>query len=114
MENFETVEALYILGEAVNGIFKLLVAVACTLLLIRERTLATILMFLGSILSIFLSLGSVLLTALAGQKSPEAVVWTNAIFNLVGQIHIIIFAIGIFLFALQYGKKIALLKKLNE
>ncbi|TAI49097.1 hypothetical protein [Flagellimonas allohymeniacidonis] len=110
----ENLEAFYILGGAINGIFKLIIAAACVILLIRERNLATIFMCIGSILTIFFSLGSVLWTTLAASRSSEALIRSNAIMNLAAQIPVILFAIGILLFALQYGKKIALLKKLTE
>nr|WP_299344303.1 hypothetical protein [Allomuricauda sp.] len=101
MENFESV---YILTGAINGIFKLVVVAGCVLLLMKDRNVGTILMFVGSILSIFFSIGSVLLTSLAASRSAETLVKSNAMINLVGQIPVILFAIGLLLLAIRYSK----------
>lgn len=101
----ETFESVYMLSGAINTIFKLLTVVACILLFSKNRNAGTILMLLASILSIFFSIGSVLVTSLAANYSAEGVVKYNALVNLIGQIPVIMFTVGLMLLAMQYRKK---------
>ena len=101
MENYEFI---YLTSGAINAILQIIVVIACGLLLWKNRAIATVLMFSGSLLSIiFLGL-SFVITALAANNSPESVVKTNAILSIVGHLPSLIFALGLLLFVIKQVK----------
>ncbi len=103
MENHEV---LYLTGGLINCIFQLVLIVACAILLSKKRNLATVLMFLGSLLSL-LAFGLSFFgnTIIAQQGGAEGLVQFSAIVSIVGQIPHILFAIGFLLFILQKVKE---------
>lgn len=102
MENYE---AYFMIGGGLNTLGKLVLVLACGILLAKQRNWGTILMFLGSVLSIIFSLGTLLLTTFSAQGGPESVVKANALGSILTPLPYILFAIGLLLFAAKQVKK---------
>jgi len=102
MENYE---AYFMIGGGLNTLGKLILILASGILMAKQRNLGTVLMFLGSLLSIVFSLGIMLLTTFSAQEGPESVVKANALGNLFAPLPYILFAIGLLLFSAKQVKK---------
>ncbi|WP_435622669.1 hypothetical protein [Flagellimonas sp.] len=102
MENYEF---LHLLSGFISTIFQLVVIVGCILLLSKSRNLATVLMLVGSVLSLFFSLFSVLGTSFMASQGAENLVQGIAIMGVVGQIPHILFALGLLLYVIKHVKK---------
>ncbi|MFD2098348.1 hypothetical protein [Flagellimonas iocasae] len=102
MENYE---AYFMIGGGLNALGKLIVVLACGILLLKQRNLGTVLMFSGSVLSIILGLGFLLLSTFSAQEGPESVLNTNALGSILTPLPYILFAIGLLLFAAKQVKK---------
>ncbi|MFC4219949.1 hypothetical protein [Flagellimonas marina] len=102
MENYE---AYYMIGGGLNAIGKLIVVLATGILLSKQRNSGTLLMFLGSVLSIIFSLGTLLLTTFSAQNGAQSIVKVNALGSILNPLPYILFAIGLLLFAAKQVKK---------
>ncbi|MBO0322483.1 hypothetical protein J0X14_09250 [Muricauda sp. CAU 1633] len=102
MENYE---AYYMIGGGLTSLAKLIVVLASGILLAKQRNWGTILMFLGSVLSIIFSLGTLLLTTFSAQTGPESIVKANALGSILNPLPYVLFAIGLLLFAAKQVKK---------
>ncbi|WP_430966204.1 hypothetical protein [Spongiimicrobium sp. 2-473A-2-J] len=96
----------YIIGYFVYGLGQLLVLIGCFILFFKQRSLASILMLLGSILSIILGIiGVVLPMVMARTGGPEAIVRSQGIISVVNGMVYIMFATGLILLAIKLVKK---------
>ena len=102
MKNFEF---LYLIGGIISLVLQFLTIVACALLFSKNRTLGTILMLLGSFLTVIFYGLSIFGTQLMAQKGAEQVTKTSGLFNLLGQIPHFLFVLGLLLFIVKYRKK---------
>ncbi|WP_156102330.1 hypothetical protein [Muricauda sp. MAR_2010_75] len=102
MENYE---AYFMIGGGLTSLGKLIAVLASGILLAKQRNWSTILMFLGSVLSIIVSLGFLLLTTFSAQEGPESVVKVNALGSIITPLPYILFVIGLLLFATKQVKK---------
>ncbi|MEW2922341.1 hypothetical protein AB1A65_12780 [Muricauda sp. ANG21] len=102
MENYE---AYYMIGGGLNAIGKLIVVLATGILLSKQRNSGTLLMFLGSVLSIIFSVGTLLLTTFSAQNGAQSIVKVNALGSILNPLPYILFAIGLLLFAAKQVKK---------
>lgn len=102
MENYE---AYFMIGGGLSTLGKLILVLACGILLTKQKNLATILMFSGSVLSIVFSLVIMLGTTFSTQGGPESVVKVNALGSLLTPLPYILFAIGLLLFVAKQVKK---------
>ena len=105
-------EILYLTGGVISTIFQLVIIVATGMLLFKKRSLASGLMFVGSLFSILFYGFSFLGTTLMARQGAESLVKFNGIFSIVNQIPHILFAIGLLLFVIQYLKKNETLKNI--
>lgn len=103
MENYE---AYYMIAGGLNALGKLILVLASGILLTKQRNWGSIIMFLGSILSIVLSLIVLLGTTLSANYSLKLLATSSVIGNFLTTIPPIIFSIGLLLFVLLYVKKI--------
>ncbi len=102
MENYE---AYFMIGGGLTSLGKLIVVLASGILLAKQRNAGTILMFLGSVLSIVFSIGALLTTTFSAQAGPESIVKVNALSSILSPLPYILFAIGLLLFAAKQVKK---------
>ncbi|MEM9363265.1 MAG: hypothetical protein AAGA43_11545 [Bacteroidota bacterium] len=105
-------EVFYLTSGVISTIFQLVAVVATGMLLFKKRSLATGLMFFGSLFSIVFYGFSFLGTTLMARQGAESVVKFNAIFSIINQIPHILFAIGLLLFVIQYLKRTKTLKNI--
>ena len=102
MENYEL---LYLTTGLISTIFQLIVIVGCVLLLSKIKSLATVLMFVGSMLSLLFFGFSFLGTSFMARQGAERLVEGIAIMGVLGQIPHILFAMGLLLYVIKYVKK---------
>ncbi len=102
MENYE---AYFMIGGGLNALGKLILVLACGILLAKQRNWGTLLMFLGSVLSIVFALGVLLLTTFSAQVNSESIVKANVLGSILTPLPYILFAIGLLLFAAKLAKK---------
>lgn len=98
-------EAYFMVGGVLTALGKLILVLASGILFTKQRNLGTTLMFLGSVLSIVFSLGTLLLTTFSAQAGPESVIKANALGSLLMPLPYILFAIGLLLFVIKQVKK---------
>ncbi|WP_298999132.1 hypothetical protein ACOKFD_04665 [Flagellimonas sp. S174] len=98
-------EILYLTSGVISTIFQLVIIVATGILLFKKRSVATGLMFVGSLLSVAFYGFSLFGSTLVARQGAEDLVKFNAIFSIVNQIPHILFAVGLLLFIIQYTKK---------
>lgn len=96
----------YIIGYIVFGLGQLVVLTACFILFYKQRSAASVLMLLGSILSIIVGiLGVILPAVIARTGGAEAIVQSQGIISVVNGLVYIMFATGLLLLAIQQVKK---------
>ncbi|MBR9853534.1 MAG: hypothetical protein GYB37_03005 [Algicola sp.] len=98
-------EAYFMVGGVLTALGKLILVLASGILFTKQRNLGTTLMFLGSVLSIVFSLGTLLLTTFSAQAGQESVIKANALGSLLTPLPYILFAIGLLLFVIKQVKK---------
>ncbi|MEK6154349.1 hypothetical protein WIW50_13845 [Flavobacteriaceae bacterium 3-367] len=96
----------YMIGYIVFGLGQLVVLTACFILFYKQRSAASVLMLLGSVLAVIVGiLGVVLPIAIARTSDPEALVRTQGMISVVNGLVYILFATGLILLAIQQPKK---------
>ena len=93
------------LGGGLNTLGKLILVLASGILLAKQRNPGTVLLFVGSVLSIVFSLGVLLLTTFSAQSGAESVLKMNALGSLLTPLPYILVGIGLLLFATKRVKK---------
>ncbi|MDC6364992.1 MULTISPECIES: hypothetical protein [Flavobacteriaceae] len=103
MDNTHTI--FYAAGGVLNGIAQLIVLIACIVLVIKQKSGATILMLIAQILGLFFSIGGFAWTGLSAQLGPESVLYASKMTAVLSPIPHILFAIGLLLFVFHKVKK---------
>lgn len=94
-----------IIASIINGGAHVIVLISSIIFLIKKQSLATILVFIGSLLITIGYFGSFIFNALAAQKSAEAIVETQIALTVFNSVAFFFFGFGIFLLALNFYKK---------
>jgi Ca2+/Na+ antiporter len=106
----DTYLSLYVIGNSLTILGQLCVWVFCVLLLIRERSLASVLLIIGSTLFTLSGALGIILQAVFAKMSPEMVLKYQGISFIVTAIFYLTFTVGLILFFLKYFKLIERLK----
>lgn len=98
----ENLEIYYMAGSTIGTIGQIVLLIACAVLIYKQRNIATLLMLLGSLLSIVFTVGRVAWTALANIENPESYAQAMAVLNIFVQFPYLLFVIGLLLFAVKH------------
>ncbi len=107
----ETFLSLYVIGNTLTILGQLCIWVFCILLLIRERSVASVLLVIGSSLFTLSGALGILLQAVFAKMSPEALLEFQGISYIITAIFYLIFTTGLVLFFQRYFKIIRHLKE---
>lgn len=99
------IEPFYILGGIVAGLTQVLMLVICIFLVLKIKNTGTILMLVGSILTILFYVLNIAWTTIAARNGAESVAKSVAILQLLGNIPYVIFTIGFGIFIFKYIRK---------
>ena len=102
MDNYEY---LYTLSYVIYNLASLIVVISCIILVTKKRTLATLLMLIGSVFAFLFGVSSIFISTIANSQGTEAFIKINAISNLVSGFAYIAFCLGLLLFAISHFKK---------
>ncbi|MEL6306358.1 MAG: hypothetical protein AAFQ20_16465 [Bacteroidota bacterium] len=98
-------ELIYLIGGIFRWIFQLVVIVAVAILFYKQKTTGTILMLIGSVLTVVVYVFSTAGTFLVSQQGAQQLVKTSALLSLIQLVPVFLFSLGLLLFGLQYRKK---------
>ena len=105
----------FIIGTILVFLVQFCTWVICLLLLIKERSLPSILMFTGSTLVSISSVGGLIIKAIWAQNAtPEQLVTYQGILYSVEAFFYLIFTIGLILFVLKYFRITNRLDSISE
>jgi len=82
----------------------LIVLIGCIVLLIKKRSLATVLMFTGMILSVIFTVLGFFMNFIAAKSSPEELVRNQGVFSTMNALAYLLFGIGILLLAINWSR----------
>ena len=102
----DTFLPFYVIGNTLTIIGQLFIWVFCILLLIRERSLASVLLVIGSTLFTLSGALGIVLQAVFAKMSPEALLEYQGISYIFTAVFYLIFAGGFVLFFLRYFRLI--------
>ncbi|MEM7381593.1 MAG: hypothetical protein AAF361_10415 [Bacteroidota bacterium] len=104
-ENYLTI---YGIGYVFGFLSQLAVLIACMILLIKKRSVAAVLMLIGSAATLILSILSAFSGLLAG--SPEDLVMYQGVTIILKELCYLLFAIGLLLLILQHIRQYRLMQ----
>ncbi|WP_298903979.1 hypothetical protein [uncultured Psychroserpens sp.] len=96
---------LYTVSHVIYNLASLLVVISCIVIVTKKRTLATILMLIGSVFAFLFGIGSIYIYAFTEAYGTDSSIKMNAISNLISGLAYIIFCLGLLLFAISHFKK---------
>lgn len=99
------IQPFYILASLISGLVQLAMLIICIVLVFKNKNTATMLMLIGSILTILFYIANVVWPAIASLNGAESVVKSVAILNVLGNISYVIFTIGFALFVIKHVQK---------
>ncbi|WP_343486058.1 hypothetical protein [Allomuricauda sp. d1] len=100
----ENIEYVFAVAAILGGIAQLLLVIASSILVVKIRKLGTIFMLIGSVLMLINSLTNFILPIVFASKGPEYLAKSVSIQQIIGQIPLLIFVIGILIYAIQIKK----------
>jgi hypothetical protein len=106
----DTYLSLYVIGNILTILGQLCIWVFCVWLLIRERSLASVLLVIGSTLFTLSGALGIILQAVFAKMSPEALLEYQGISFIMTAIFYLVFTVGLILLFLRYFKIIEHLK----
>nr|WP_299388864.1 hypothetical protein [Allomuricauda sp.] len=96
---------IYALGSILGTLAQLVVIVGCIVLVSKKKNPATIIMLVGSILSLLVSILNFSGTFIAAQYSTDSILTWTKFFAILWPLPYILFAIGLLWYAVNYVKK---------
>ncbi|WP_040279940.1 hypothetical protein [Psychroserpens damuponensis] len=108
MENYEY---LYSISSVIYFLAGICVITASIILYSKKRTVATLLILIGSISAFILNTGSIFLGLITGRFDMDTYIQINAIVNIISGLAYALFCIGLLLFVVNDYKKEATITK---
>ena len=97
---------LYYLGYALHALGHLALLVACIILVIKQKSLATIMMLLGTVLTIIFTIGSLFWNRfVASNDGALSLIEAQGLQVLFGGLANLLFVIGLLLLAITYVRR---------
>ncbi|WP_034040705.1 hypothetical protein [Wocania ichthyoenteri] len=92
-------------ASIVSGLVHLIVLIASIIMFAKKRTIATIVLLLGSVLTSIGFIGGFIYNAIAARNGTEALLDAQVTLTFFNAFSFFIFGIGLFLLALNFNKK---------
>ncbi|MFD1614410.1 hypothetical protein [Gelatiniphilus marinus] len=105
MENVDALQMQFAITGLINGLIHLIILIASILIVVKNKSVAAILLLIGSLLVSMGFAGGFIYNVLAAQKGPEAIVNAQVTLSFFNAFSFLVFGIGLFLLALNYYKK---------
>ena len=105
MENIDTLQLQYALASVLNGLVHLVILIASIILIVKKRSVATILLFIGSILTSLGFIGGFVYNTIAVQNGTDVLLKAQVVLNFFSVFSFFIFGIGFLLLVLKNFKK---------
>ena len=105
MENLETLELQFAIASILNGMVHLIIFISSIILIIKKRSAATVLLFIGSILTSLNFIGGFIYNAIAARNGTEAILNAQVLLNFFSVFSFFLFGIGFLLLVLNNFKK---------
>ncbi len=105
MDNIDNIQLQYALASLMNGVIHLIVLVATIVLIIKKRSMATLLLFIGSLLTSLGFIGGFIYNAIAAKDGAEALLNAQVYLNFFSVFSFFLFGIGFLLLVLNNFKK---------
>jgi uncharacterized membrane protein len=99
------IEPFYIIGGIIGGLTQVLMLVMCIILVLKNKNTGTLLMLIGSILTILFYGLNIAWTTIAARNGAESVANSVAILQLLANIPYVIFTIGFGVFVFNHTRK---------
>lgn len=96
---------IYALGSILGSLAQVLVIIGCIVLVSKKKNPATILMLVGSILSLVVTVLNFSGTFVAAQHGTDSILTWTKVFAILGPLPYIMFSVGLMLYAINYAKK---------
>ncbi len=95
----------FILSALINGLVHFMILTACIVLIVKKKSIGTILLLIGSILSLFGYAGSYLFNILAARQGAEALLNAQGLILLFSGFSYLIFGLGLLVYIIYDVKK---------
>jgi len=105
MENFESLDTHLIVNGIISFLIQLFVLVACIIIAIKRKSIATKLLLTGAILNVLGFIIRYVLNVTAARNGPEALIHTQLIISYLNNFIYALFGLGLLLFAINDLKK---------
>lgn len=105
MENIDDLQLQFAIAGIINGLVHLIILMASIIMLVKKRTIGTILLLLGSLLSSIGFTGGFIFNAIAAKKGTEALLDAQVTLTFFNAFSFLIFGIGVLLLAINSFKK---------
>jgi len=105
MENMDALQLKFAVASIINGLVHLIILIASILILLKKRSIASIFLVLGSILSSIGFAGGFIYNAMAAKKSTEALLNAQVTLTFFNAFSFFVFGVGLLLLALNFYKK---------
>ena len=97
----------FALGSILGTLAQLAVIVACIILVSKQKNGGTLLMLIGSILTLVFNILNFSGTLLAGNLGADSILSWTKIFAVIGPIPYILFGVGLLIYAIHHVRKSA-------
>ena len=105
MENIDTLQLQFAFAGILNGLVHLIILIASIILIIKKRSAATIILFIGSILTSLGFIGGFVYNAIAARNGTDALLNAQVLLNFFSVFSFFIFGTGFLLLVLNNFKK---------
>ncbi len=99
------IEPLFIFGGILRGLAQLVMLIICIVLVYKKKNTATLLMLIGSILTILFYVANIAWPLISASSGTESLAKSVAILNVLGNIPYLVFILGFILFVIKHVKK---------
>ncbi len=105
MEHMDTIQWQFAIAGFINGLVHLIVLTASIIIVVKKRSVASLLLLVGSLLNSVGLVGGFVYNAWAAQKGTEAILDAQVTLTFFNAFSFFVFGLGLFLLALGFYKK---------
>jgi len=101
----DTLQLQFAIAAVINGLVHLIVLIAAIIMFAKKRTIATILLLLGSVLTSIGFAGGFIFNAMAARNGTEAILDAQVTLTFFNAFSFFVFGVGLLILAINGFKK---------
>lgn len=95
----------FAIAGIINGLVQLIILVASIVILVKKKSIATVLLFVGTLLNIIGFVGGYIYNAIAAQNGTEAILDAQVTLHFFNAFSLLVFGVGLLLLAVNHFGK---------